>query len=50
MVATACNFGLRGVSGAGSLLPWRGVVSLSKALHLYMHLLNPGMNRYLVGQ
>ena len=43
----ACDFGLKGL-GYGSRLPWFGAVSLSKTLHLYVHSLDPGVNRYLV--
>ena len=49
-VATVHKFGLRGL-GYGSRLLWRGAVSLGKALHLYVHSLNLGVNGYqLAGQ
>ena len=48
----ACDLGLgrpsvlHGVSCCGV----HGAVTSSKTLHLHMHLLDPGVNGYLVGQ
>ena len=39
----------RSSGAARSWLPWCGTVSLGKALHLYVHSLDPGVNGYLVG-
>ena len=48
-VTVACNCGLKDL-GCRSQLPQCGAVSLGKTLHLYVHSLNPGVNRHLVGQ
>ena len=42
----ACDFRLKGL-GYGSRLLRCGAVSSGKTLHLYVHSLDPGVNRYL---
>ena len=44
-----CDFGLRGF-GYGSWLLRCGAVSWGKALHLYVHSIDPGVIGYLAGQ